>query len=50
MYITWIDEDFEGDTFFPKFSDDEWELTSKVKGERNETNSYDYYFLQYDRK
>ncbi|MBP2078282.1 dihydrofolate reductase [Oceanobacillus polygoni] len=50
MYITWIDEAFDGDTFFPKFSENDWELTSKVKGEKNETNPYDYYFLQYDRK
>ncbi|MFC4022991.1 dihydrofolate reductase [Oceanobacillus longus] len=50
MYITWIDESFDGDTYFPTFSKDEWHLTSKVKGERNDTNPYDYYFLQYDRK
>ncbi|APC48486.1 dihydrofolate reductase [Virgibacillus halodenitrificans] len=50
MYITWIDEEFEGDTYFPAFSDEEWNLTSKTKGEKNETNPYDYYFLQYDRK
>ncbi|MGJ9456768.1 dihydrofolate reductase [Oceanobacillus sp. CF4.6] len=50
MYITWIDESFEGDTYFPTFTEDEWHLTSKVKGERNDTNPYDYYFLQYDRK
>ncbi|SES79354.1 dihydrofolate reductase [Oceanobacillus limi] len=49
MYITWIDYDFSGDTYFPTFSLSDWELTSKVKGERNENNPYDYYFLQYDR-
>ncbi|WP_087971488.1 dihydrofolate reductase [Oceanobacillus rekensis] len=50
MYITSIEESFSGDTYFPNFSEDEWHLTSKVKGEKNETNPYDYYFLQYDRK
>lgn len=50
MYITWIDQSFSGDTYFPNFSQDDWHLTSKVKGEKNETNPYDYYFLQYDRK
>lgn len=50
MYITWIDQDFDGDTYFPEFSEVDWSLTSKVKGEKNETNPYDYYFLQYDRK
>ncbi|OZU90161.1 dihydrofolate reductase [Virgibacillus indicus] len=50
MYITWIDESFEGDTYFPGFSEEEWNLTSKTKGEKNDTNPYDYYFIQYDRK
>lgn len=50
MYITWIDHSFDGDTYFPEFSEEEWSLTSKFKGERNDTNPYDYYFLQYDRK
>ncbi|MBM7598403.1 dihydrofolate reductase [Virgibacillus halotolerans] len=50
IYITWIDQDFDGDTYFPEFSELDWSLTSKVKGEKNETNPYDYYFLQYDRK
>lgn len=50
MYITWIDDAFKGDTYFPDFSEDIWTLTSKVKGDKNETNPYDYYFLQYDRK
>lgn len=50
MYITWIDEAFDGDTFFPSYSASDWELTSKEKGEKNEKNPYDYYFLQYDRK
>lgn len=50
MYITEIDETFPGDTYFPAFQDEDWILTSKTKGEKNEKNPYDYYFLQYDRK
>ncbi|HLQ71427.1 MAG TPA: dihydrofolate reductase [Bacillota bacterium] len=50
MYITWIDDIFEGDTFFPAFSNADWKLVKKEKGEKNERNPYDYYFLQYDRK
>lgn len=50
MYITYIDAAFPGDTFFPDFDDKEWNLTSKVLGEKDEKNPYDYYFLQYDRK
>lgn len=50
MYITFIDASFAGDTHFPIFTMDEWSLTSKIKGEKDEKNPYDYYFLQYDRR
>lgn len=50
MYITWIDHAFQGDTYFPQFSEAEWELTAKEQGEKDEKNPYDFYFLQYDRK
>ncbi len=50
MYITWIDHSFTGDTYFPAFSKEDWQLVSKVKGEKDEKNPYDYYFLRYDRK
>ncbi|SFD77096.1 dihydrofolate reductase [Lentibacillus persicus] len=49
MYITRVDAEFQGDTFFPYFIDSEWRLTRKEKGEKNTKNPYDYYFLQYDR-
>ena len=50
LYITEIDAAFKGDTYFPKFSSDNWEQISKVKGEKNEKNHYDYYFVVYERK
>ncbi|MFS0751623.1 dihydrofolate reductase [Oceanobacillus sp. 1P07AA] len=50
MYITWIDDSFSGDTFFPDFDKENWVLSSKIKGDKDEKNPYDYYFIQYDRK
>ncbi|MFD1849485.1 dihydrofolate reductase [Oceanobacillus bengalensis] len=50
MYITWIDEEFAGDTYFPSFREEDWVETSSIKGEKDEKNPYDYYFLQFDRK
>lgn len=50
MYITWIDHAFQGDTYFPQFSEAEWVLSAKERGEKDEKNPYDFYFLQYDRK
>ncbi len=47
LYITLIDEDFEGDSFFPVIEPQIWRLISQTKGERNEQNPYDYSFLVY---
>lgn len=49
MYVTLIDEEFNGDVYFPAFNPSEWRETSKVKGIKDEKNSFDYYFIQYDR-
>ncbi|MBO8155017.1 MAG: dihydrofolate reductase [Bacillaceae bacterium] len=50
LYITRIDDEFEGDTYFPDFDDSDWKLVSKEKGIKDEKNPYDYYFCVYDRK
>lgn len=50
MYITEIDEQFEGDVFFPFFDEAEWKLISKEKGPKDKKNPYDYYYLVYERK
>ncbi|MBM7569883.1 dihydrofolate reductase [Aquibacillus albus] len=50
MYVTYIDEDFPGDTYFPTYDESEWIETNRVKGIKDEKNPYDYYFIQYDRK
>ncbi|WP_408006226.1 dihydrofolate reductase [Pseudalkalibacillus sp. A8] len=50
IYLTYIDEEFDGDTFFPEIDESEWELKSKEKGIKNEKNPYDYYFMIYERK
>ncbi|MEL3974673.1 dihydrofolate reductase [Rossellomorea oryzaecorticis] len=50
LYITMIEEEFDGDTFFPPFNLEEWELKSRKKGPKDDKNPYDYYFLTYDRK
>ncbi|SEM81941.1 dihydrofolate reductase [Mesobacillus persicus] len=50
LYLTMIHHQFEGDTFFPSFHIDEWELESREMGEKNEKNPYEYEFLIYKRK
>jgi dihydrofolate reductase len=49
MYLTYIDYEFEGDTYFPKYDESEWKLISETQGKKDENNPYDYYFRTYDR-
>lgn len=50
MELTLVESTFEGDTFFPKFSDKDWELAQEEKHSKDEKNPYDYRFLTYRRK
>jgi dihydrofolate reductase len=50
MYITRINQNFEGDAYFPKFDEDDWLVIENKKGVRNEANPYDYNYITYVRK
>ena len=50
MYVTEIDNEFEGDTFFPKINLDVWKETSREKCTTNEENRYNYDFVVYERR
>src|SRR5699024_11418621 len=47
LYVTRIEETFQGDVFFPEIDAFEWKVTSKEKGIKDDKNPYDYYL---DRK
>ena len=47
LYITLIDEIFEGDAFFPEIDYSEWRVLSKVEGVAERNNMFRYWFLQY---
>ncbi len=49
LLVTQIDEDVEGDVFFPHFDWSEFELVLEKEGIRDEKNPYAYRFLTYER-
>ena len=50
LYITKINQNFEGDAFFPEINQEEWEIESKEIGIKDEENPYDYEYINYVRK
>lgn len=50
LYLTMIYEKFDGDTFFPELSLEDFKLVSQEKGIRDEKNPYDYEFLIYHKR
>ena len=50
LYITRVHAEIDGDTFFPEFDLDEWELVSEEHHKADERNQYPYSFLVYERK
>ncbi len=50
MYITKINEDFDGDVWFPEIRDIEWEEISREKGLKNDQNPFDYEYITYVRR
>lgn len=49
MYVTQINKDFEGDSFFPKIDENKWKEISREKGLINEENNIDYDYIVYKR-
>lgn len=50
LYITKLNENFEGDAFFPEIKEEEWKVVSKEQGIQNESNPYDYEYINYVRR
>lgn len=49
MYVTEINEEFDGDAFFPRIDEAVWKEISREKGTKNEENNLDYDFVTYER-
>lgn len=49
IYLTVIEQDFEGDTYFPAWGQD-WKIVSAERHEPDEKNPYHYQFILLERK
>ena len=43
-------EEFDGDVSFPEVNMEEWNITEKIPGLKDEKNPYDYSYVTYERK
>ena len=50
IYLTEVDADIGGDTFFPPLDPAEWEVMEAVEHPADERHPYDFSFLTLDRK
>jgi len=50
LYLTLIDLDVKGDTFFPAFNAEEWHSLEQQSFLADEKNPYNYQFLKLDKK
>ena len=50
IYATVINQDFDGDTYFPVINEKEWKIEKTEKGLKNEDNPYDYEYIDYTRR
>ncbi len=47
LYITEINEEFDGDVYFPLIDRNVWKEVEREKGIKNENNPYDYDYVTY---
>ncbi len=50
MYLTHVHAEPEGDTFFPKINETEWNVEIVSRGEQNEKNDFSYTIKKYTRR
>lgn len=49
IYLTRVNADIEGDTFFPELDSNAWEITESVSHSAGERNEFDFEFTTYER-
>ncbi len=49
LYITQVEKDFEGDTFFPEINENEWKIV-KIQSGPKDDNDFEYKYVDLARK
>ena len=49
LFLTYIDIDTEGDTYFPEINEEDWKLIAQQAGELNEKNTLAHQFVELER-
>lgn len=49
LYVTQINEEFQGDAFFPKIDTKKWEIVDSQKGLQDEESKLNYEYITYKR-
>lgn len=50
LYLTIVHAEFQGDTFFPTFTEADWILSEDIPNEADEKHSYPFSFRLYERR
>ncbi len=50
MYITEVDCNIEGDSYFPEFDEGEWECVTNFSHEKDSENDYNFEYSEYVKK
>lgn len=49
IYVTQIDKEFEGDTFFPKIDETKWKEINREQGPKDGINNFNYEYIIYEK-
>ncbi len=50
IYLTEIEQEFDGDAFFPTFDKSNWEISKKECHAKDEKHNFDFCFVEYVKK